>query len=63
MNIFDRDLCVHMQLLWTFSIYLEAVVILPQFVVIHYTKQIDNFTSYYMCVRACVCVCVRACVR
>lgn len=36
------------ELLWTFSIYLEAVAILPQIFVLHYTKKIENLTSHYM---------------
>jgi ER lumen protein retaining receptor len=36
------------ELLWTFSIYLEAVAILPQIFVLHYTKTIENLTAHYM---------------
>ena len=36
------------ELLWTFSIYLEAVAILPQLVVLQRTKNIDNLTGNYV---------------
>eukprot|EP00940_MAST-03C_sp_MAST-3C-sp2_P003417 g3417.t1 len=37
-----------MEVLWTFSIYLEAVAILPQLFVLHRTQRISNFTSHYV---------------
>ena len=36
------------QLLWTFSIYLEAVAILPQLVLLQRTQNIDNLTGNYV---------------
>ena len=33
-----------LQVLWTFSIYLEAVAIFPQLFVLHRTSKIENFT-------------------
>ena len=36
------------QVLWTFSIYLEAVAILPQLVVMQRTQNIDNLTGNYV---------------
>ena len=39
-------MCV--QVLWTFSIYLEAVAILPQLVLMQRTQNIDNLTANYV---------------
>ena len=36
------------QVLWTFSIYLEAVAILPQLVLLQRTKNIDTLTGNYV---------------
>lgn len=36
------------QVLWTFSIYLEAVAILPQLVLMQRTQNIDNLTGNYV---------------
>lgn len=36
------------QILWTFSIYLEAVAILPQLVLLQRTQNIDNLTGNYV---------------
>lgn len=36
------------EVLWTFSIYLEAVAIIPQLVLIQRTKNIDNLTGNYV---------------
>jgi ER lumen protein retaining receptor len=36
------------EVLWTFSIYLEAVAILPQLVLLQRTKNIDTLTSNYV---------------
>ena len=37
-----------LQILWTFSIYLEAVAILPQLVLLQRTQNIDNLTGNYV---------------
>lgn len=37
-----------LQVLWTFSIYLEAVAILPQLVLLQRTQNIDNLTGNYV---------------
>lgn len=37
-----------MQVMWTFSLYLEAVAILPQLVLLQRTKNIDNLTGQYI---------------
>eukprot|EP00938_MAST-03A_sp_MAST-3A-sp1_P001985 g1985.t1 len=37
-----------MEIMWTFSIYLESVAILPQLFVLHRTQRIANFTSHYV---------------
>ncbi|GFR53024.1 hypothetical protein Agub_g15716 [Astrephomene gubernaculifera] len=37
-----------MEVLWTFSIYLEAVAILPQLVLLQRTNNIDNLTGNYV---------------
>ena len=56
-----------LQVLWTFSIYLEAVAILPQLVLLQRTQNIDNLTGNYVfllgwVVVVCVCMCsVHAC--
>ncbi|KAM0866280.1 hypothetical protein ACQ4PT_042711 [Festuca glaucescens] len=36
------------EVMWTFSIYLEAVAILPQLVLLQRTKNIDNLTGQYV---------------
>ena len=36
------------EILWTFSIYLEAVAILPQLVLMQRTRNIDNLTGNYV---------------
>ena len=42
-----------MQILWTFSIYLEAVAILPQLVLLQRTQNIDNLTGNYVFLLGC----------
>lgn len=42
------------QVLWTFSIYLEAVAILPQLVLLQRTQNIDNLTGNYVFLLGCV---------
>lgn len=37
-----------LQILWTFSIYLEAVAILPQLVLLQRTQNVDNITANYV---------------
>eukprot|EP00268_Persea_americana_P019169 TRINITY_DN19815_c1_g1_i2.p1 TRINITY_DN19815_c1_g1~~TRINITY_DN19815_c1_g1_i2.p1 ORF type:complete len:223 (+),score=10.13 TRINITY_DN19815_c1_g1_i2:270-938(+) len=36
------------QVMWTFSLYMEAVAILPQLVLLQRTKNIDNLTGQYV---------------
>lgn len=36
------------QLLWTFSIYLEAVAILPQLIVLQRYSVVENLTGHYV---------------
>lgn len=36
------------QVMWAFSIYLEAVAILPQLVLVQRTRNIDNLTGQYV---------------
>jgi len=36
------------EVLWSFSIWLECVAILPQLVVLQRTKNIDNLTAHYI---------------
>ncbi|CAL6305040.1 unnamed protein product [Bathycoccus prasinos] len=36
------------EILWTFSIYLEAVAILPQLVLLQRTKNVDTLTGNYV---------------
>ena len=45
--------CLHpfywfLQILWAFSLYLEAVAILPQLVLLQRTQNIDNLTGNYI---------------
>lgn len=42
------------QVLWTFSIYLEAVAILPQLILLQRTQNIDNLTGNYVALLGCV---------
>eukprot|EP00894_Picocystis_sp_ML_P002549 jgi/Pico_ML_1/53066/g3681.t1 len=37
-----------MEVLWTFSIYLESVAILPQMVLLQRTRNVDNLTGNYV---------------
>ncbi|CAN1146872.1 ER lumen protein-retaining receptor B [Linum perenne] len=37
-----------MEIMWTFSLYLEAVAILPQLVLLQKTRNIDNLTGQYI---------------
>jgi len=51
--IFINEYFSFIEILWTFSIYLEAVAIIPQLVVVHaYAKQeggfVENLTSHYV---------------
>jgi len=39
-----------MEILWTFSIYLEAVAILPQLFMITKTGEAESITSHYFCI-------------
>ncbi|KAG9454399.1 hypothetical protein H6P81_007303 [Aristolochia fimbriata] len=43
----NRDFTV-MEVLWTFSLYLEAVAILPQLVLLQRSSNIDNLTGNYV---------------
>ena len=43
------------QVLWTFSIYLEAVAIIPQLVLLQRTQNIDNLTGNYVFLLGCAC--------
>lgn len=38
----------HTQILWTFSIYLEAVAILPQLFLVSKTGEAETITSHYL---------------
>ncbi|CAN6462784.1 unnamed protein product [Victoria cruziana] len=41
------------EVLWTFSLYLEAVAILPQLVLLQRTRNIDNLTGQYVFLLGC----------
>ncbi|GKC44379.1 ER lumen protein-retaining receptor [Tanacetum coccineum] len=43
------------EVLWTFSIYLEAVAILPQLVLLQRTRNIDNLTGQYVFLLGALC--------
>ena len=45
---FAHVLHVMGQVMWTFSLYLEAVAILPQLVLLQRTRNIDNLTGQYV---------------
>lgn len=49
-----RGRALGVQVLWTFSIYLEAVAILPQLVLLQRTQNIDNLTGNYVFLLGCV---------
>jgi ER lumen protein retaining receptor len=36
------------QLLWTFSIYLEALAIVPQLIVLQRYREVENLTAHYV---------------
>lgn len=40
--------CLLKQVMWSFSLYLEAVAILPQLVLLQRTRNIDNLTGQYV---------------
>lgn len=42
------------QILWSFSIYLEAVAILPQLILLQRTQNIDNLTGNYVALLGCL---------
>lgn len=44
----DCDQSTVLQILWAFSLYLEAVAILPQLVLLQRTQNIDNLTGNYI---------------
>jgi ER lumen protein retaining receptor len=41
-------MCVLIQILWTFSIYLEAVAIVPQLILLQRHGEVENLTSNYV---------------
>lgn len=48
-----KDSVICLQVLWTFSIYLEAVAIMPQLVLLQRTQNIDNLTGNYVFLLGC----------
>ncbi|CAN1242599.1 ER lumen protein-retaining receptor B [Linum perenne] len=42
------EVYIYIQIMWTFSLYLEAVAILPQLVLLQKTRNIDNLTGQYI---------------
>ena len=45
----ENDLCSNpMEILWAFSIYLEAVAILPQLFMLQRTGEAENITTHYL---------------
>eukprot|EP00246_Nothoceros_aenigmaticus_P004108 TRINITY_DN15471_c0_g1_i1.p1 TRINITY_DN15471_c0_g1~~TRINITY_DN15471_c0_g1_i1.p1 ORF type:complete len:182 (+),score=18.24 TRINITY_DN15471_c0_g1_i1:102-647(+) len=46
--IFIHHKFTFFEVLWTFSLYLEAVAILPQLVLLQRTKNVDNLTGNYV---------------
>jgi hypothetical protein len=45
---YPKRLTVTMQICWAFSIYLEAVSILPQLVLLQRSRNVDNLTGQYV---------------
>jgi hypothetical protein len=45
---YPKRLTVTMQICWAFSIYLEAVAILPQLVLLQRCRNVDNLTGQYV---------------
>lgn len=41
-------ICMCLQILWTFSIYLESVAILPQLFMVSKTGEAESITSHYL---------------
>jgi hypothetical protein len=52
-NYLTQSLLYHGQLLWTFSIYLEAVAIVPQLIVLQRYGEVENLTGF-----PCDCYCI-----
>ncbi|KAL0400471.1 UNVERIFIED_CONTAM: ER lumen protein-retaining receptor [Sesamum latifolium] len=48
LDLFTRYYSLYNTVLWTFSLYLEAVAILPQLILLQRTKNIDNLTAHYV---------------
>ncbi|KAM6585025.1 hypothetical protein CsatB_012027 [Cannabis sativa] len=46
--IFINEKFTFKEVMWTFSVYLEAVAILPQLVLLQRTRNIDNLTGQYV---------------
>ncbi|CAN1269536.1 ER lumen protein-retaining receptor B [Linum perenne] len=46
--LFIHEKFTFLEVMWTFSIFLEAVVILPQLVLLQRTRNIDNLTGQYV---------------
>lgn len=46
--IFINEKFTFKEVMWTFSIYLEAIAILPQLVMLQRTRNIDNLTGQYI---------------
>lgn len=44
------------QVLWTFSLYLEAVAIIPQLVLLQRSKNVDNLTGNYVFFLGCAII-------
>ncbi|MBA0758099.1 hypothetical protein Gotri_021123, partial [Gossypium trilobum] len=46
--LFIHEKFTFKEVMWTFSLYLEAVAILPQLVLLQRTRNIDNLTGQYV---------------
>ncbi|CAI0380257.1 unnamed protein product [Linum tenue] len=46
--VFVHEKLTFKEVMWTFSLYLEAVAILPQLVLLQRTRNIDNLTGQYI---------------
>lgn len=47
-RLFLNDINVLYQILWAFSLYLEAVAIMPQLFLLQRTGEVENLTSHYI---------------
>ncbi|XP_063944706.1 ER lumen protein-retaining receptor-like isoform X2 [Daucus carota subsp. sativus] len=52
--LFIHERFTFKEVMWTFSLYLEAIAILPQLVLLQRTRNIDNLTGQYVFLLGCL---------